>query len=153
MWAWGRNHENGWTSNWTLNYLQGSNSRIQGTCRIGWYLSPTKKRGPGPGVREVEPGDLVGSGGAVGQAAAPHQPVEPANPRWHLWGASTPHTSINLLSTERIWLLHSCLLNHKQNFSSDPSQLCKEENSGKCSPSLAKLTQYTFTTEKKKAAG
>ena len=43
--------------------------------------SPAEKHGFDPGVREVDPGDLVGSRGAVGQATAPHQAVGPANLR------------------------------------------------------------------------
>ena len=43
--------------------------------------SLTEKHGLGPGVREVDPGDLVGSRGAVGQATAPPQAVGPAHLR------------------------------------------------------------------------
>lgn len=44
---------------------------------------------PGPGLREVEGGDLARALGAMGTEAAPHQPGEPAGETIHMAFSST----------------------------------------------------------------
>lgn len=141
LWGWGRSCKDVWASNWTLNYLQASWSVMQVSCRISWWLSPTGKRAPSPGAREAD----LETWRDLEELRVPHR---------NQWRHQICNDMCQYqpLSAKRLWLPPFRLLSLKQNFSSDPSQLCKEQNSGKCSPGLAKWTQYTSMMERKNAA-
>lgn len=124
--------QDGWASNWTLNYLQASKTMMQVTCRISFLPQRRVHLALESEKLTQETWSCCGPGRCPTPSGATRSTMTCVS-------GNSAACQCQLLSTKRIWLLHFYLMNFKQNFSADPNPLCKEENSGKYSPTLAKL--------------